>query len=476
MLGLFGTLSLAQRSLQTQRQGVEIAGHNLANVNNPAYSRQRLRVETGITLSSTAGPQGTGADAAAITQLRDALLDGQVSSEASVTGFLELQQRALQYAQSGLGQQIDRQATGPEGAAAADGVAGQHGIAETMSDFFNAFQSASGSPTSLAERQILLMKAQNLANKFVQVDGRLENLASSLNDGMNNEIFKANELMSQIARINDDILNTEQNYLGVANDLRDTRQQKLEELARLVKFDATTDSSGAVNISIDGQTLVSVSQVLDTMESYDAGGGQMMIRTATGGSPLNLTGGSIQGAIDVRDGAVGSLRTNLNQVATALINDVNAIHQNGFSLTGTTGEDFFTGTGSSNMGVNTVLTSAPAKVQLSGTAGAVGDNSVALQLAQLADTPNALLGNQTYQESYSQLVASLGQSLASVNDRLSDQAVVEKMLLRQRDAVSGVSLDEEMTELMKYQKAYEASAKLITTVDQMLEVLIQMKR
>ena len=468
--------SLAQRSLQTQRQGIEIAGHNLANVNNPAYSRQRLKIETSISIPSPAGPQGTGADAVSITQLRDNLLDRQVTSEAGITGFLELQQRALEYAQAGLGQQIDRQASGAEGSAAASGVAGQHGIAESMSDLFNAFQSASASPTSLAERQILLMKAGNLANKFVQVDGRLANLAGSLNDGIRNEVVKANELMSQIAKIDGDILNTETSYLGVANDLRDTRQQKLEELSKLVKFDASTDANGTLIIDVNGQTLVSGSQILDTLQAYDAGSGRILTRTTTGSTPLNLTGGSIQGAIDVRDGAVNSLRSSLNTLAATLIADVNAVHQGGYSMTGSTGQALFTGTGAASMGVNSALTTAPGKVQLSGVSGAVGDNTVALRLAGLADTPSASLGGQTYQQSYNQLVSSMGQSLASVNDRLSDQSVVEGMLKRQRDAVSGVSLDEEMTDLMKFQRAYEASAKLVTVVDQMLEILMQMKR
>src|SRR5216110_863413 len=133
MLGLFGTLSMANRSLQTQRNGTEVAGHNLANVNTPGYSRQRVAIETSWTIPSELGPQGTGADAVAIVQIRDILLDRQIVSETSVRGAYESKQQALQFLQAALGQQIDRQATGAEGAAAANGVGGQHGIAEQMS-------------------------------------------------------------------------------------------------------------------------------------------------------------------------------------------------------------------------------------------------------------------------------------------------------------------------------------------------------
>src|SRR5688500_5543178 len=108
MLGLFGTLSMANRSLQTQRNGTEVAGHNLANVNTPGYSRQRVAIQTSITIPSEFGHQGTGADVVAIRQIRDALLDRQIVGETSVRGALESRQKALQFGQAALGQQIDR--------------------------------------------------------------------------------------------------------------------------------------------------------------------------------------------------------------------------------------------------------------------------------------------------------------------------------------------------------------------------------
>src|SRR5262245_44101137 len=156
MLGLFGTLSMANRSLQTQRNATEVAGHNLANVNTPGYSRQRVAIETSITIPSDMGHQGTGADAVAIKQLRDKLPDKNIVNETSVRAAYEGRQRALQFAQAALGQAIDRQATGAEGAAAASGVGGQHGIAEELSALFSAFQSLSTNPTSSAEREVLV--------------------------------------------------------------------------------------------------------------------------------------------------------------------------------------------------------------------------------------------------------------------------------------------------------------------------------
>lgn len=476
MLGLFGTLNLGTRSLATQRQGVEVAGHNLANVNNPAYARQRVSLQTAPPVNTGLGPQGTGADAVAIVQLRNGLLDRQITGEAGVRGSLEAQQRALQYAQANLGQQIDRLASGAEGAAAAQGVGGAHSLADGLADLFNSFQSLSTNASSQAERQVVLQTAADLAAQFNQVDRRLGELSGMLDESVAADVASANSLLADIAKLNDQIATTELTEDGVANDLRDLRQQKVEALAKFVKVDVAAGANGAVDISIAGATMVSGNQLADTLETYDAGGGQILVRATATGAPLALAGGSIEGTLDARDGAVATLRGSVNSLAALLISEVNTVHAAGYSLTGSTGAVFFTGSSAADIAVNSALSANPSLLQAAGVAGAAGDNRTALALGQLADKAHAGLNGQTFSQRYAQTVALLGQSLASVNTQLNDQQVVETMLLRQRDSVSGVSLDEEMTDLTKFQKAFEASARLIMTVDEMLDTVVNLKR
>lgn len=475
-MSLFGALSLANRSLQTQRNGTEVAGHNLANVNTKGYSRQRVAIETALAVPSEMGPQGTGADAVGIYQLRDALVDRQIVNETSVRGAYESRQRALQFGQAALGQQIDRQATGAEGAAAANGVGGQHGIAEDMSSLFSAMQSLSTSPTSVSERQVLVIKAQSLATQFNQVSGRLDSLRTSLNESLASDVDQANIALADIAKLNEQIIAAELGTTGKANDLRDIRQKRIEDLATLVRVETTANSNGSVDIAIDGVTLVTGPNVDDTLEAYDAGGGQFLVRTLTGGTALNITSGSMQGTIDARDTELLSLQTDLDTLAGTLISEVNTVHSAGFGLSGTTGENFFTGTDASDIAMNGTLAGDPSMIQASGVSGAVGDNSVIVQMAQLADKQHGALTGQTFLESYGQTVVALGQALNGTNTQLANQQIVESMLLRQRDAVSGVSLDEEMTDLIKFQRGFEASAKLITTIDEMLEIVMNLKR
>ncbi len=472
MLGLFGTLNMGARSLQTQQQGVEVAGHNLANVNNPAYARQRVQIQSSQTVPSAVGPQGTGAENAAIRQVRSALVDRQLFGELSITGLLEAEQQAYQYAQANLGQQIDRTASGVAGAAAGS----QNGLAEYLNGMFASWQSLSTNPTSSAERQVLLLKAQSLATQFNQVDQRLTNLRGVLNESVLDDVRKVNSLLSEIADLNQKITNTEHSSNGMANDLRDTRIERVEELSKLINLQATELNNGAINISIDGNLVVDEEELLDTVTTYDDGTGRLFTRLQTGGTNLNLTGGTIAGAINARDGGVQALQDGLNNLASLLISEVNAIHQPGFSLTGSTGEPFFTGTNAGDIQISQTLLNDPSLVQVSNDATAVGNNRIALQIAQLANQPLSALSGQTFGQKYGQIVAALGQNLESVNDSLTNQKNVESIIRRQRDSISGVSLDEEMTDLLRFQRAYQASAKLIKTVDEMLEIVMNLKR
>ena len=459
-------LNLGARSLQTQQQGVEVAGHNLANASNPAYSRQRLEIQASTPLSTSIGPVGTGADAVAIRQLRDTLLDQQIQGETSVISFLQSQQTALQYAEAGIGEQL-------QGAGSTGDVGSPGGLASDLSGLFNAFQDMSTAPSSMTGRQAVISQAQQLTTQFNQLDQRITSINGQLNQSVQTDVGSANQLLSDIAGLNHQIAGAEAGT-GAANDLRDLRQQKIESLSQLVNVQVSTDAVGGASLSIGGQLLVSGGTVQDTLETYDSGGGQLLVRTAGAGIPLTPAGGSIAGTIDARDGALKSLHDGLNTLATQIISQVNTAYRAGYDLNGNTGADFFTGTNASDMGVNAALVNDPASLQASGVAGAAGDNQVVLALGQMANAAQAGLGNQTFAQSYNGTITGLGTALASVNTQLEDEQSVQSMLQTQRNSVSGVSVDEEMTNLVMFQRAFQASAHLVSVVDQMLGIVVSL--
>jgi len=464
MLGLFGTLNLGARSLSVQQEGTSVAGQNLANVNNPAYARQQLVIQAATPLQTPIGQEGTGVIAVSISQVRSALLDNQIQSEASVSGSLDAQQQALQNAETNLGEQI--QSTSSDTSPA--------GLTAQLSNLFNSLQSLSANPGSLSQRQAVVQSAQQLSNQFNQVSSQLSGVQAGLNTSIQNDVTAGNQDLTDIAALNQQIIQAQASG-GTANDLIDARQQKIEDLAGKVDLTTSAQSNGGVNISIGGVTMVSGQSAVDSLQTYDAGGGQLLIKAQTAGTPLTLTGGSIQGKIDVRDGALATLQGSVNSLASQLITQVNNVYSAGYDLNGNTGAIFFTGTDASNIGVNSALANDPSQFQAAGVAGAGGDNTVALALAQLANNKVSGLNNQTFSQNWAQTVGNLGGALSSVNDQVANSASVTQMLASQRDSVSGVSIDEEMTNLMQFQKAYEASAQLITTINQMLQTVVSMK-
>ena len=466
MLGLFGSLNMASRSLQTQMTGVEVAGQNLANINTTGYSRQRVQIATSTDLSTGIGQQGTGATAVAIQQVVSSLLNNQIQGQQSVSSYWSAQQSALQSAQTDLNEFLD--GTGStDSTSASSGSTSSSGLSGQLSGLFSAFSSLATSPTSLTARQAVVNQAQNLASTFNQISSQLTQMQSSLNASVSSDVSSANEQLSNIAGLNQQISFAEFGG-GNANDLLDEREQALENLSQLTDITTSTETGGAVDVSIGGQTLVSGGQVLDTLQTYDAGSGNLLVQTTTSGTNLTLAGGSIQGTIDARDGTLATLQNNVNTLASHLITQVNTVHGGGYSLTGSTGADFFSGTDAATITVNAALVNNPSLVQASGDATATGDNSVALSLAQLDNTTQSGLNGESFSGYYTQTVGHLGNALSTANTQVTDQTSVSTMLATQRSSVSGVSVDEEMTNLMGFQRAYEASAQLVTTINTLM--------
>src|SRR5882724_6224164 len=164
MLGLFGTLNLASRSLQTQMAGVEVAGQNLANVNTPGYSRQRVVIQADSSIPTGFGTEGTGASVQAIQQVVDTLLNGQIQNQGNQTGYWNAQQSALQGVQTSLNEFLS-----------SGGTSGS-GLSANIGNFFNAMQAVASSPTSAEARQAVIGAAQTLATTFQQINARLTSL------------------------------------------------------------------------------------------------------------------------------------------------------------------------------------------------------------------------------------------------------------------------------------------------------------
>ncbi len=470
MSGLIGDLLSAASALNAHQAGVEIAGRNLANVNNPAYARQRVVLGDRVTVDGRLGPLGNGVEVLGVEQLRDRFLDAAVLGEVSQTALLTAQQSGLQRAESNLGEEVDR-----SGDSASIDSAGHsfHGISSALNDFFNAFDELAANPTDAGAKQVLLQKANILADKFNVTDQRLGALQADFTAQVASGARSVNLLLTQIADLNGNIAQFEIDKPGAALDLRDERQAKLEELAKFIDFKAPTIPGGNGQIQIVAKDTTG-GDVLLVDKTTVRGGISFSGSTISGGAPatpLGLQGGALQGGLLARDGAVQQLRGDLKRTADQVAAAVNGAYS-------PAGGNFFQVPPASGLlavdlalNLNTLKTSATADA---------GANDLALAIADIArksfSTGSGDVIDGTIGGGFTKTVSAFGESLSSVNSKLGDQALIEQMTTKQRDAVSGVSLDEETTDLMKFQRAYQASSRVIRVLDEMLDTLVNTVR
>jgi flagellar hook-associated protein 1 FlgK len=406
--------------------------------------------------------QSLGLEVLAVRQLRDVLLDRQLLREIGLSASFEAQQQILQRAQAGLGQGINGNT---DVTSSTNG-----GIASALDNFFNAFQNLAARPTDNGARQTLLQQAAVLTDTLREADARLAQAQSDVDALVTADVGDVNRLLGTIAGLNAQIARFEISRPGAAVDLRDQRQARLEELAKLLPVEVRDLGDGQVRLVAkdSGNTdiiLVDGPNVNGTVAFTGTG--------LTGGSPataIALSAGSIQGALSVRDGAVQNLRDSLDALANQLVTSVNAA----YNPSSTPGADFFdpAGTTAGTIALRTGLTAA----NLVTGSGAAGDNSIAVAIAGLGTTSFSTASGDLIDGNFSQFfartVSDLGQALSTATARAADQDKIQQLVRNQRDTVSGVSLDEEMADLVKFQRAFQASSRVFSIVDDLLDTIV----
>lgn len=466
MAGLIGGLLNAAKSLSAQEVGVQVAGKNLANVNNPEYARQRVILGDRVMADGQLGPVGSGVEALGIKHIRDQFLDATVTREKAITSSLEAQRSALDRAEANLGEQIDRSA---DSAFVGDTGKSANGISSAMGEFFTAFDHLSASPTDNGAKQVLLNKAEGLVDKFNFADQRLQGVQNDLTSEVATAVDSVNSVLKQIGDLNGAIAQFEVSNPGSALELRDQRQARLEELAGYMDFEARTIPGGAGQIQVVARDTTG-SDVMLVNKTAVLGGLSFDGIQISGGAPstvLGLQGGSLKGHLTARDGVIQQLRDDLKVTANQVTAAVNTAYS-------PTGANFFQAAPATGLlGLDPTLSFSTLKTTVTANAGA---NEIALAVSDVARkkfaTGSGDLIDGTISAFYNRTVSGLGQSLAGLDAKIGDQGIVQKMLTNQRDSVSGVSMDEEMADLMRFQRSYQASARVVRVMDELLDGLV----
>ena len=467
-MSILSILSIAAESLKVQQKAIQTTGHNIANSATPGFARQRVAFSASVPSVEGEVTLGRGVRIDGIQSVVDKFLEDQLITLNGTLGFTEAEGRALAEAQGAF-------PVGVEG-----------GILGALDSFFGALSDLSNNPAGQAERVNLIGKARILGVTLSQTRVALVSVQTGMDRELSRVVQQVNALLPQIAKLNAEISKREAGG-NHADDFRDQRQILLQEVVRLTGATVFEGPDGQVSVLSGGVLFVSGDRAgsLDDT-NLDSSGFRLIFFQSPDGLTFDATAlmnkGEIGGIIKMRDTELPSMIGRLDQLAKTLVDEVNTQHALGFDLNGTAGGNFFDPIGvvagaANNVAVTSAVISDPtliASAQVA--AGGPGDNRNMLAMINLRDTTFGALGNTTLKDYFLSLVGDIGAQTEIVDGRLGFERSLLEQTQARRDGVSGVNLGEEMTNLILFQRAFEAASLLVRTGDEMYQAVLEMIR
>jgi flagellar hook-associated protein 1 FlgK len=464
MSQLFGVMNIGTSALLVQQRAINVTGNNIANVNTPGYSRQRLTLRTTVPVDTGYGLAGFGVRATGIERAYDRFLAGQLVGASADLGRWE--------ARRGMLERVEAVVDETDG----------YGLNQALSEFWTAWQNLALNPSGRTEREVTAAAGQTLADTIRRKYDDLKQVQEDIDIAVEGAVDEVNRLSAQIAELNRQIAQSE---LGgnPANDLRDRRALVLQELAGLAAVRSFEDANGGLVVSIgSGRVIVESGNTYELATRTDpANGRTVVLWPDIGGGWTDVTteiaGGKIGGWVDARDSLIAGYRQRLDDLAAGLINAVNTQHQAGLDLNGDAGGEFFTGSDADDIAMSAAILADSDLIAAADAGGAAlpGDPENALAIAAL-QSAHTMGGSATFEDAVAALVTIVGHDTRQAKSREDHQSDLRTYLENYRESVSGVSLDEEMVNLVKYQAAYNAAAKVISMADELFETLLTMVR
>jgi len=479
MSGISSVLNIAAGALQANQIEMEVVSNNIANVDTPGYARESAVLESNSPISTNQLDLGTGVQVKSVTQAIDPYTTQQIQQNTSSLNEYQTEASAL----SDLESLFNETESGTLG--------------DAMNNFWNAWQNVANNPGGTTERSALLENGQVLTQTFNSMSNDLAQTKEDMTTNIQTGIEQVNQLTGQIAALNSQIAAAQAGSTS-ANDLSDQMNNLLQQLSSLVGNVSVEQENGSVTVMTQGGLLL-----VNGNQNYEFStqGDSIYYNNIQTDVSNNLTGGQIGGWLDIRDQIVPQYQANLDELAGTLIRQVNALSSTGYTLSGQTGIDFFDTSQVPASGDNTgaagyIQLSAdvqnnPDNIAAGGQSGAPGDNGNALKIAALQTddsiqirqwtisspgvTPSSSVETTSMNDYYQSMVGDIGIATEAANDNQSFAQSTLNNLQNVQDSVSGVNLDEEMTELLQIQQAYEANSKMITIADNMVQSLLQVQ-
>ncbi|MFZ4402525.1 MAG: flagellar hook-associated protein FlgK [Pseudobdellovibrionaceae bacterium] len=463
-------MDMGKRSMANSQTALQTVGHNIANKSTEGFSRQRVEQVSAVPIGEGRIQIGMGSRASGVTRVNNPWLEKQIQREQSSMGYMNSRAEALGRVEQVYNEQMNK------------------GLNQYMTDFFNGFRELSNSPESLATRTMVRENANAMTKDFGRVVNQLQDVQKDLDGQLITSTQEVNIMIKEIAALNEKIQLVEVQGTP-ANDQRDRRDLLLKKLGEKIDISwAESASDGMVSVSAGGSGILvsgtSVAQ-LQAKSSDDGTRIDIYYYEKSNSSPTNITerikGGQMGGALQVRDHVVEDLLKNVDQLAYSLAKEVNKAHIEGFDNNGRSGILFFempeaVKGAAQNLSVNKTIFDDVSRIAAASKPDAPGDNTVANVISALQYKNTMMSEKATFDDFYNTQVGQIGTITQGAMKSQSSQENILNQLGQIRESISGVSLDEEATKMIEFQKTYDASARLIKTADEMFDTILNLKR
>jgi flagellar hook-associated protein 1 FlgK len=449
-MALSSIFTIAKSSLFAHQQALAVTSANLSNANNPAYSRQ-------VALFATMPPDhrasfsfGTGVNVQDVLRIRNNVTDVQI--RANNQGYYDANKR------SAVLSQVEALFTEPS----------EFGLSNLLNGFFNSWDKLAFDPQSLSLRTDVVQSAQVLSEKISNVYSGITQSRSDTRAEATEVTSRINGILQQLNIVNKQIYEGAVVGNGV-NDLLDSRDTMLEELSQYVNINVSIDENQVANVSIGG--VFAVDGLHYKEFKIDQKNDKIFLTTDGSETTASLNGGSLNALLKLYSNELPEQLALLDELSFALMQNVNSIHSQGFAITDPplTGIDFFTNYESGKLEINQDILDDPSYIAVSED-GMDGDNTIALKLAELKNSK--ILNNRTLSENYSKFITDVANEIRLQNQNMESYSLGLVQLQQTKLEYSGVSTDEEMMNVMKYQRSYDAAAKLINVADELMQTLL----
>lgn len=457
-------LDISVRTMSTYQSAIDTASQNISNAGNPDYTRQK------VLFANEVGEKGIGIGVKIqdVLRIRNDILDSQLRKYQSSLSDSEKRSEVLK--------QIEAIISEPS----------SNGLSTFINEFFNAWDALSANPNSQQLRLTVIQKAQELSSRFKDtIDGFTE-IQYMLQQDANVQVNQINDYLKGIYEMNQKIYDAEARGTK-ANELKDQRDALIDKLSQIVNISVQKNDYGSVMVNVGG--VYGADQTNYNQFEVKLVDGQLrLVSKLDSNSLAYVNGGEFFATSDLLSNKITAYKSAYEKLATNFIDQVNAIHTEGYTLpisgSSNTGIPFFGELNSSGkivnafvdgeIKINSAVLSDSRNIAVSSVSGYEGNNEIATRIAELSKTKIPELDNQTFTENYTSIINSIAQEKVMSDNSITSNDLVVQNLKTQKASYSGVSIDEEMTNVMRYQRSYEAASKLIKIADELLQTILNM--